>query len=108
MTIQDIDLSKNYTYADYLKWSLTETVEIIKGKVMQMAAPLSNHQDSAGNLHNIFKNYLKGSKCKVFIAPFDVRLPKPQSQRKSDKDIEMVVKPDLCIICDVKKIDRIG
>lgn len=28
--IKDIDLSKTYTYADYLKWTFDERVELIK------------------------------------------------------------------------------
>ena len=51
---------------------------------------------------------MKGKPCKVYSAPFDVRLPKPLSHRKSDSDIETVVQPDICVICDLKKIDRRG
>ncbi len=104
----NLDLNKKYTYADYLKWTFEETVELIKGRIFPMAAPLSNHQDSTGNLFNIFKNYLKERPCKVYTAPFDVRLPKPLSQRQSDRDIETVIQPDISVICDLKKIDRRG
>ena len=47
------DLNKKYTYADYLKWTFEETVELIRGRIIPKAAPLSNHQDSTGNLSNI-------------------------------------------------------
>jgi Uma2 family endonuclease len=104
----NIDVNKKYTYADYLKWTFEETVELIRGHIFPMPAPLSNHQDSTGNLFNIFKTYLKGQTCKVYTAPFDVRLPKPLSQRLSDQDIETVVQPDISVICDLKKIDRRG
>lgn len=103
-----LDLQKKYTYADYLKWTFDEAVELIKGRIFQMAAPLSNHQIVTGRIYNTFDNYLRRKPCKAFVAPFDVRLPKPLLQRKSDEDIETVVQPDVCIICDIKKIDRRG
>jgi Uma2 family endonuclease len=108
MKFSDLDLSKSYTYADYVKWTFDEVVELIKGRIIPMAAPLSNHQKTSGNLFRIFGNYLRRKPCHVYSAPFDVRLPKPMSQRKSDKDIETVVQPDISIICDVSKIDRRG
>jgi Uma2 family endonuclease len=108
MEFKDLDLTKQYTYADYLKWTFEEAVELIKGRVFRIAAPLSNHQQTSGNLHVLFKVFLKNKDCRVFHAPFDVRLPKPLSQRKSDKDIETVIQPDICVVCDTSKIDRRG
>ena len=108
MEFKDLDLTKQYTYADYLKWTFEEAVELIKGRVFRMAAPLSNHQQTSGNLHVLFKVFLKNKDCRVFHAPFDVRLPKPLSQRKSHKDISTVIQPDICVVCDTSKIDRRG
>ena len=39
----------------------------------------------------------------VFPAPFDVRLP-----RGEEKEVYTVVQPDLCVICDPKKLDEKG
>ena len=108
MNISDIDLDKNYTYADYLKWTFKETVELIRGRIFKMSAPLSNHQKVSGNIFNLFENYLGDKNCVVFASPFDVRLPKPLAHRKSDTDIETVVQPDICVVCDLTKIDRRG
>jgi Uma2 family endonuclease len=108
MEFKDLDLTKHYTYADYVKWTFDEAVELIKGRVFKMAAPLSNHQKTSGNIFRVFANYLHKKPCEVFSAPYDVRLPKPMSQRKSDKDIETVIQPDICIVCDKSKIDRRG
>ena len=108
MKLSELNLDKKYTYADYVKWTFEEAVELIKGRIFKMAAPLSNHQDSSLNLATVLKNYVKGKSCKVYAAPFDVRLPKPISQRKTDKDIETVVQPDICVVCDLSKIDRRG
>ena len=108
MKISDLDITKTYTYADYLKWTFDETVVLIKGRLFRMAAPLSNHQKVSGNLFFAFQGYLKGKPCNVYAAPFDVRLPKPLSHRWTDADIETVVQPDISIVCDLKKIDRRG
>ncbi len=108
MKLSDLNLDEKYTYADYLKWTFDEAVELIKGRIFKRTAPLSNHQDSSINFTYLFKTHLKGSSCKVYAAPFDVRLPKPLSQRKTDEDIETVVQPDICIVCDLSKIDRRG
>lgn len=96
-----LDLSKRYTYSDYLTWQFDEMVEIIKGKVFRMSpAPSSQHQRVSSNLHVIIGSYVKGSPCSIFAAPFDVRL-------FPDKN-DSVVQPDLCIICDPEKIDQKG
>jgi Uma2 family endonuclease len=103
---EDLDLNKLYTYADYLTWNFNERVELIKGKIFKMSpAPSSYHQLISGNLHGEFKNYLKGKKCLVFSAPFDVRLTRKNAL---DRDVLTVVQPDLCIICDKTKIDKRG
>lgn len=107
-SIDQLDLSKKYTYADYLNWQLDEMVELIRGKVVRMApAPGTSHQSASGNLHGLIWNYLRDKSCKLFAAPFDVRLPLPEAQQQDDR-IETVVQPDLCVICDLSKIDDHG
>jgi Uma2 family endonuclease len=96
----------HYTYADYLTWQMEEMVELIKGKIFkQAAAPRVNHQRVAGALFNILFNFLKGKKCEAFIAPFDVRLP---IKSKRNEDIDTVVQPDICVVCNPEKIDELG
>lgn len=96
----------NYTYADYLTWQMEEMVELIKGKIFkQAAAPRVNHQRVAGIVFSAFFNFLKGKQCEAFIAPFDVRLP---VKSKKHEDINTVVQPDICVICDPAKIDELG
>src|SRR5579864_2520537 len=106
MKIEEPDLSGMYTYSDYLSWQWTEMTELIYGKIFKMSpAPTSKHQIVSGNLHGLLWNYLRGKKCQVFIAPFDVRLPSSAKQC-SDNEIITVVQPDLCVICDPTKIDE--
>ncbi len=35
--INQLDLSKKYTYADYITWKFKERVELIKGRILQMS-----------------------------------------------------------------------
>ena len=97
----------SYSYADYLSWQLDEMVELIRGKVFRqaVAAPRRIHQEVSMVLSNTLYQFLKGKTCKVYVAPFDVRLP--VSSRKH-KDIDTVVQPDLCVVCDREKLDELG
>lgn len=105
MQFSDLDLTKSYTYADYLKWRFDERLELIKGKIFRMSpAPSSLHQLISGFVNNELYNYLKGKPCNVFAAPFDVRL----SRTVNNEQITTVVQPDLCVICDSAKIDERG
>ena len=100
----DLDLSKTYNYSDYLKWQFNERVELIKGYILKMSpAPSSSHQTVSNNLTGCFYENFKRKPCRVFQAPFDVRLP-----IKSEKKDTTVVQPDLCIVCDEIKIDKKG
>lgn len=108
-SLEQLDLSQQYSYADYLAWQFSEKIELLKGYIRQMAAPTPYHQEISGELFNLIKNYLKATKrnCKLYTAPFDVRLVK-NPQGKTDKEIYTVVQPDLCLICDISKIDQRG
>jgi len=107
--ISQLDPNGTYTYADYMNWRFNEIVELIKGKIWKMSpAPLRRHQMITGNLFTAFSVYLKKNKsCQVYIAPFDVRLPK-KNLSLEDKEIYTVVQPDICIICDESKLDKRG
>lgn len=95
-----------FSYADYLTWELDEMVELIKGKVWrQAAAPRRIHQEVSGKIFTKLFNLLEGEKCKVFIAPFDVRLP---VKSKRNEDVFTVVQPDICVVCDREKLDEMG
>jgi Uma2 family endonuclease len=106
--ISQLDPAKKYSYADYLKWQLTEWVELIKGKVFILSpAPKSWHQGISMNISRRLGNYFEGKSCKVYAAPFDVRLIKPGTET-SDEKIYTVVQPDISVICDKAKIDERG
>ncbi len=106
--IEQLDFTKQYTYADYLTWHFDERVELIRGWISRMSpAPLRIHQKIFGKMFNQIANYLATKSCEVYAAPFDVRLT---NKRKSvpNKSITSVVQPDLSIICDLEKLDEKG
>lgn len=106
MQLTDLDFSKDYTYADYLKWTFEERLELIKGRLFKMSpAPNRIHQELSWGIAGELANYLKGKPCKAYTAPFDVRLPR---KSKNDQDIITVVQPDICVICDPAKLDDRG
>ena len=106
--IKQLDLKASYTYADYLMWQFKERVELIKGKIFKMSpAPSSFHQDISGNLFFELRNFINKGSCKLYAAPFDVRLINFK-ESTADHQITTVVQPDLCVICDRSKIDEKG
>ena len=106
--INSLDLSKTYSYADYLKWQFEERLELLKGKIFKMSpAPSVAHQRASMRITLKFGNFFQNHSCQLFAAPFDVRLP--DSQKKiGNKDVFTVVQPDLCIICDESRLDERG
>jgi len=106
--INELDFTKQYTYADYLTWCFKERVELIKGWIHKMSpAPSSYHQLISSNCEFLFEKHLrkKSNNCKLYHAPFDVRLFKNIGK---SNEIVTVVQPDICIICDNNKIDKNG
>jgi Uma2 family endonuclease len=94
--MEKLDPNRKYTYADYLTWPDEIRCEIIDGVIWDMsAAPNMEHQRVSGEIFGIFWQKLKGKPCRVFAAPFDVRL-----------DVVTVVQPDIAVICDKKKIEK--
>ena len=107
-SIDQLDLNKQYSYADYLTWQFTERVELIKGYLLKMAAPNTFHQKVSGELFRQISNYFHKNPCHFFAAPFDVRLYNRKKSLLADKDIFSVVQPDMCVICDKTKLDTKG
>lgn len=100
-----LDNNKTYTYSNYLTWQFKERIELIKGRLFKMTpAPARKHQGISLELASQFRNYLRKKKCKVYTAPFDVRFPNGEN----DEETYTVVQPDICVICDVSKLDDKG
>ena len=104
----ELDLEKKYSYADYLTWMFQEKLELIKGRIFKMSpAPSRYHQQVSMELTGILWNAFKKHSCNLYAAPFDVRLL-DKKKSTNDNEIFTVVQPDLCVICDEKKLDDRG
>jgi len=107
-SLDQLDLTKKYTYGDYLKWQFLDRVELLKGFVVKMSpAPNMRHQRIVGDLFFELKLFLKKQHCQVFPAPFDVRLPLP-SKNVTPLKVDTVVQPDITVVCDLSKLDKQG
>jgi Uma2 family endonuclease len=107
MTILQKEENEKYTYIDYLGWSKESRCEIIEGiPYMMSPAPSRLHQEISGELFFQIRSYLNGKDCKIYAAPFDVRLYKDASYE--DNNIVNVVQPDITVICDKNKLDERG
>ena len=97
---------KRYTLADVLTWEGEERVELIDGVPVMMAPPVRIHQEISGELFAQLHAYLKGKKCRIYAAPFAVRL----FERQGDclEDVGTMVEPDIAVVCDPSKLDDIG
>lgn len=104
--VEEPDASYSYSYADYLQWKFKERLELIRGSIYKLCSPSPDHQLVTGDLYVQLYNFLQGKPCHVFIAPFDVRLPRPG--KTADKLVKTVVQPDVCVVCDISKIDGKG
>jgi Uma2 family endonuclease len=98
--------ARAFTYGDYLTWPDDERWEIIDGVAYCMSpAPTPRHQQQLVEVTRQFANHLSGSPCRVYVAPFDVRLPDAD---EPDDAVTTVVQPDLAVVCDAARIDARG
>lgn len=101
--INQLDLTKSYTYTDYFTWQFQERVELIMGKIFKMSpAPTSRHQHVTMVISSGIYQFLKGKPCNVFPAPFDVTLPDVNGISNT------VLQPDITVVCDPSKITEQG
>lgn len=95
-----------YTFADVLAWEENDRIEIINGEAVMMAPPSRVHQEISGEIFRQLANYLEGKKCRVYAAPFAVRLFERDGE--APEDIDTMVEPDLSVVCDSDKLDKHG
>ncbi len=72
--------------------------EVFDGVIYNMSSPSEIHQTISTELTTILNTYIRSKKgsCRVFHAPFDVKL--------NDTPLT-IVQPDLMIVCDKDKLD---
>ena len=97
---------QRYSYADLLAWDDNVRYELYDGQPIAPASPSNIHQEILSALHYHFYDYLKDKQCKVYLAPFDIRLFEEHGD--SPEDVDTVLQPDLTVVCDKNKVDRHG
>ena len=107
--LSQLNLNHYYSYADYLTWQFDEAIELIKGKISLMSpAPNVKHQSIVTNLGGKLYNYFNKKPCKLFFAPFDVRLYDKNKSLVANQEIHTVIQPDLCVICNTGQLTEQG
>ena len=92
--INQLDVNGTYTYADYLLWRFKEQVELLRGKLFKMSpAPREIHQRVSMRLSGELYAFFKERTCRLYSAPFDVRLPM-KGKGTADNQIYTIVQPD--------------
>lgn len=95
---------QKYSWADYLSWPEGERWELIEGEAWAMSpAPSRTHQVISGEIFAQLHDFLRNKACRVFIAPFDVKL-----SAADEDDAPTVVQPDVVLCCDKEKISERG
>jgi Uma2 family endonuclease len=83
-----------FRWRDYLSWPDDRRWEIIGGDAYAMTpAPSPHHQTVLLELCAQMRACFQGKRCRVFIAPVDVKL--------SEQD---VVQPDIVVVCEGRKV----
>lgn len=92
----------SYTEEDYYNLPENVRAELIDGQIYYMAAPGRIHQEILGFLFNTIFNHINSGNgsCKVYPAPFAVKL--------FEHDDKTVVEPDITVICDPNKLTDRG
>ena len=91
-----------YTEEDYYNLPENVRAELIDGQLYYMSAPSRIHQEILMFLSKIIANYIDSKKgpCKVYPAPFAVKL--------FSEDDRNVVEPDVSVICDPNNLTDRG
>lgn len=93
--------AKIYTEDDYYNLPENVRAELIGGNLIyNQAAPSRIHQAILGELYTVINNHIKskGDPCRVYSAPFAVKLKKGEN----------IVEPDISVVCDRDKLTDRG
>jgi Uma2 family endonuclease len=92
------EAARKYNYENYLNRDDETRIELIDGVIYMLATPAQAHQEALGEIYGQFYNFLRGKPCKVYFAPFGVRL-------NAETGDNTILEPDLLIVCDKTKLD---
>lgn len=99
--MSQLDKNQTYTLDEFLLYvKEEERAELYEGTPVFMAPASFEHENVVANLIGEFSNALKGSHCFIFGSNLQVVFP--FKDEKKGKDV--VVLPDLSIVCDKTKL----
>ncbi len=98
MNSPNLNSNQLYTYADYLTWNDGKRYELYNGNVWCMSpAPTIGHQSVVTNLVRDISPFFKRKTCKIIVSPVDVKFA-----------FNIVVQPDIIVVCDPEKLKEKG
>jgi Uma2 family endonuclease len=103
MVAEKIEEPSRYTWTDYLGWDENIRMELVDGEAFAMTPPSGPHQGIITELLYRIRSFLEGKPCKVYPAPYAVRL-----NPREDGGDDTVFEPDIVVICDPAKLDKHG
>lgn len=98
---------EHYYYGDLKTRPDGERRELIDGQAYAMSpAPHRLHQKLAGQLYRQLAVPLEGKLCEAYISPIAVFFPEPDWKQGRDSldSIDLVVQPDIVVVCDPDKL----
>lgn len=90
-----------YTAEDYNNWPDDKRIELIDGRIYNLATPTLAHEFIIGEILTDFKNFVRrnSGSCIPFGSNVSVYI---------DRDLNTVLQPDLTVVCDRSKLHPDG
>jgi Uma2 family endonuclease len=102
-----LDLSRRYSYADFLCWIDDIRRELVGGFVKEMSSARPPHQLVGGNLYTLLRGIVlrAGGDCRVY---YEIDVMFSEDGSRDPSKVHTVVSPDVIVVCDVSKIDDLA
>jgi len=96
MILRAVQTEQYCTYEEWLELEDGNRYELHNGRLFMMAGPSQQHAEISTEMSRQIANFLIDKPCRVYHAPFDVRLYEYG---------DTVYQPDLLVVCDSSKLD---
>ena len=84
------------TVEEWCSWDENVRSELYEGQLIMLGQPCQRHQEVLIEIASQIHAFLKGKPCKVFPAPFGVKLFETE---------DTAFEPDIVVVCDESKLD---
>lgn len=79
--------------------------ELYEGEIVAMTNPTRMHQSVVGEVFGQLREQLRGSPCRPYVAPLDVRFARPGERAGEERT---VLQPDVMVVCRREREDARG